>query len=238
MVRRYEALTSELADRSEVVVSLTFRELDRLVGGLPASARTYAAWWSNSRTSQPHSRYWLDAGRRARPDFNAERVTFEISAGAAPRDRARPKRAAVRLAPTGDVETATTRFEWLDAGKVTLDHSAKPVFGRLPAAPGIYRFSLTDAEGRLVGVYVGESDNLFRRMGNYRNPGPTQPTNQRLHARIIEVIEAHGQVTLAVSTTATINDDPLDLSTRPGRLLAENLALVKAARQGLPIENR
>ena len=238
MARRYEALTEELMGRTEPVVTLTFAELDRLVGGLPRSARTYQAWWPNTRTGQPHSRFWLDAGRRAKPDFNAERVAFEIGGASAPRqNRTSSTRAPVSLKPTGDVEAGTIRLEWLNAGTITLDRSDKPVFGRLPTDPGVYRFSFTDADGQLVGVYVGESDNLARRMGNYRNPGPTQPTNQRLHARILEILAAGGGAALTVATAASIDDDALDLAGKPARLLAENLALVRAAQQRLPIEN-
>jgi len=237
---RYEALTAALKGRTEPVVTFTFGELDRLVGGLPPSARTHPAWWSNSRTSRPHSRFWLDAGRRARPDFNAERVTFELGAETAPAPRQKrfgPTRVPAQLEPTGDAETGTIRFEWLDAGTIDLDSSNKPVFDRLPSEPGVYRFSFTDADGRLVGVYVGESDNLARRMGHYRNPGPTQPTNQRIHARILQVLGAGGDAALAVATTASIDKDALDFTSRPARLLAENLALARAAQQQLPIEN-
>ena len=49
-----------------------------------------------------------------------------------------------------------------------------PVLG---VRPGIDRFEVPDSDGSEVGTYIGESDNLERRMGNYRNPGPTQPTN-------------------------------------------------------------
>jgi hypothetical protein len=55
MGSRYEALTSHLAGRPDAVIELTFAELDRLVGGLPESARRHQAWWSNSRRSQPHA---------------------------------------------------------------------------------------------------------------------------------------------------------------------------------------
>lgn len=74
----YEALTAKLIAHSEPNVVLTFDELDQIVSGLPASARKYQPWWTNSRSSQPHSRAWLDAGRRAKPDFTAECTTFRL----------------------------------------------------------------------------------------------------------------------------------------------------------------
>ncbi|MCP3881822.1 MAG: hypothetical protein GY701_26045 [Sulfitobacter sp.] len=243
MASKYEALTDMLRSRSEPVVELTFRELGRLVVGLPASALKHAAWWSNTYESQPHSRYWLDAGRRAQPDFNGQRVRFETGAASTPKPRStRPtKRGATHrvapLVPTGDIEQATVCFEWLEAGHVTLDPSNKPAFPQLPAQPGIYRFRLTDPSAGLVGVYIGESESVSRRMRNYRNPGPTQPTNQRMHARIRDVLSSGGSTTLAVCLEAMIDDEALDLSTRPARLLAENTALVHAERRGEPVEN-
>jgi hypothetical protein len=66
----------------------------------------------------------------------------------------------------------------------------------MPSSPAVYRLTL----GYLTGHerhYVGESDNLARRMGNYRHPGPTQPTNQRLHKRVVDTISGGAQVQLA-----------------------------------------
>jgi hypothetical protein len=82
-------------------------------------------------------------------------------------------------------------------------------------------------------VYIGESDNLRRRLsGNYRNPGSDQQTNQRVNALFREQLGAGGTVTLAVATAATLwlseVEQPLDLKRNAGRLLAENAALVPA----------
>src|SRR5690348_2063298 len=75
---RYDALTEILIARNEPRVTLTFDELDAIVGGLPPSARAYRAWWANNRGSQPHARAWLDAGRRATPDFGAGLASFVV----------------------------------------------------------------------------------------------------------------------------------------------------------------
>jgi len=72
----YEALTDFLLTKNETVVTVTLPELDRIVGGLPASAHKHSAWWANSRRSHDHAKYWLDAHRQAKPDFNAGRVRF------------------------------------------------------------------------------------------------------------------------------------------------------------------
>jgi hypothetical protein len=234
---KYEVLTTFLVERSEPVVEVTFAELDRMVGGLPTSARNHAAWWANSRTGQPHARYWLDAKRRATPDFNGERVRFEVGVETSPSARAPRPGAAPTLTATGETVEASVRFEWLAAGHVVVDASGKPMFPSVPARPGVYRFALANSDGSSLGIYIGESDNLLRRMGNYRNPGPTQPTNQRMNARFIEVLREDGLVAVAIAVEVTVDGDTLDLAAKPARLLAENAALVRAHQAGLLVEN-
>lgn len=75
---RYAQLTPFLLAKQEPQVTLTFDELDSIVGGLPNSARQHSAWWANSAASQPHAKYWLDAGRRAAPDFKGKKVVFTL----------------------------------------------------------------------------------------------------------------------------------------------------------------
>jgi hypothetical protein len=244
VARDYEALTGYLRVRSEPVVVVSFAELDRVVGGLPASARKYSAWWANSRHSQPHAFAWLDAGRRATPVLTSGQVRFElgpetrhttgrrtVGSAVVSRQRAAP------LTPLGEAVQVDVGFDWLDAASVELDASDQPVFAGLPARPGIYRFAFTASSGELCGVYVGETDNLARRMTGYRNPGPAQATNQRLHHKIRQIIHDGGSARLAVATEVQVAGQPVDLSLRPARLLAENAALITAYQQHLPTEN-
>lgn len=239
MASRYEALTRVLAMSTEPVVVMTFAELDGIVGALPASARKCVAWWANSSSAQPHARYWLDANRRAIPDLRSERVRFELGVEPALTSKAAVDRRdrETDLLPTGEAVTTTVRFAWSAAGSVLLDSTSKPAMPKLPARPGIYRFTLRDDEDEIVGVYIGESDNLARRMGNYRNPGSGQPTNQRVNQRILVTLEHGGSVELAVAVEVTADGEDLDLARRPARLLAENLALIQANQAAVPVEN-
>jgi len=76
---RYAQLTPLLLSHSAAQVALSFDELDKVVvGGLPNSAKQYPAWWANNASSQPHSKFWLDAGRRATPDFKGKRTVFTL----------------------------------------------------------------------------------------------------------------------------------------------------------------
>ncbi|MCC5951820.1 MAG: hypothetical protein JJU45_06950 [Acidimicrobiia bacterium] len=253
MSSKYEAITKRLTDATEPVVVLTFGELDRLVGGLPTSARRQSAWWANSRTSHDHARYWLDAERRATPDFNAGRVRFEFGAETvgepqAERPRTEPPRSdAARKRSRGGADagrhdlsaqmTSTIAFEWTAGGSVTLDDAGTPVVPELPTRPGIYRFDLTDVGGVLGGVYIGESDNLSRRVGAYRSPGKNQATVRRINGRIRDVLGDGGSAEVAVVFEATFDDEPLDLALAPARLLVGSAALIGLLRRGYPVEN-
>lgn len=75
---RYDALTAALLARKDARVTLSFDELDAIVGGLPNSAKTYNAWWANNASSQAHAKVWLDARRRAKPDFRARHTVFTL----------------------------------------------------------------------------------------------------------------------------------------------------------------
>ena len=76
---RYAQLTLRLLSSQESQVALSFEELDAIVeGGLPNSAKQYGAWWANNASSQPHAKFWLDAGRRASPDFKGKRTVFTL----------------------------------------------------------------------------------------------------------------------------------------------------------------
>ena len=113
---------------------------------------------------------------------------------------------------------------------VTLDGSGKPAFDVLDSVPGLYRMTLTGGALDRPQIYIGESDNLNRRSGNYRNPGAGQQTSLRINALLREHLDRGGQVSLAVMTTATRwvagEELPWDLTRKAGRLLAENAALV------------
>ncbi len=57
-------------------VHMTFAEIDRLVGGLPRSARTYREWWAN-HANNPQAKAWLGAGRQVESvDLGRQTVEF------------------------------------------------------------------------------------------------------------------------------------------------------------------
>lgn len=130
----------------------------------------------------------------------------------------------------------SVELTWTVAQPAVLESGAI-AFPTLPAAAGIYRFRVTHAKG-VTHAYVGETDNLRRRMAGYRNPGPSQLTNQRVNALLRTALKAAaGTVEVATATDAriTVNgaDVHVDLSSKSQRLLLESAALVEAEHQGV-----
>jgi hypothetical protein len=81
-VAKYDPLFEHLYRADKGPIELSFAEIDRLVGGLPASARRYTAWWSNepARSSHVQAAAWREAGRQVvQVDLNAQRVRFSAA---------------------------------------------------------------------------------------------------------------------------------------------------------------
>ncbi len=80
MTSKYDGLADYLAAIGAATITLTFAEVETIVGPLPVAARSLVAWWgatANGRYANPHALHWWDAGYSAdRPDFAAQTVTF------------------------------------------------------------------------------------------------------------------------------------------------------------------
>ena len=61
-MRKYRPLGDYLVKQHEVTVSLTFQQIEQILGfALPPSAYTHRAWWANS-LSHPQAGSWLNVG--------------------------------------------------------------------------------------------------------------------------------------------------------------------------------
>jgi hypothetical protein len=177
------------------------------VGGLPPTAYDTRQWWANSSSS--HAQSWRDADWHIDyVDFRRQRVRYTSGrVGGSYRDRGhRPAREAAALVAETDAAELDVRvhMSWQRAGQVALDTRATWCF--LPCRAR--RASIGSPRRVHPGsnsVYVGESDDLRNRSNHYRRPGPTQPTNQGIHAELQAHLRSGGQVTVAVVTTATID---------------------------------
>ncbi len=80
MTSKYDRLADHLATSGAATTTLTFAEVEAVVGPLPQQARRTPDWWgatSAGRYFHPHAVNWRQAGYVAdRPDFAAETVTF------------------------------------------------------------------------------------------------------------------------------------------------------------------
>ncbi|MFC8502481.1 hypothetical protein ACFUC1_08980 [Pedococcus sp. NPDC057267] len=240
---KYDGLRDRLASSDELQLRLTFETVDALVGGLPPSARSLRTWWANSSHSQALA--WRSAGWHVQTvDLAGRNVTFArgVVGGTYSLSRMAPASRNSHGGPELERETteavdARLSFNWSYVGIVKLDAGGKVAFPQVPRQPGLYRITLT-REGARTRVYIGESDNLHRRLaGNYRSPGATQHTSLRVNAELREHLGARGvaSVEVALEASLALGDEPLtslNLGRKAARLLAENLAISLAEAGG------
>jgi hypothetical protein len=150
-------------------------------------------------------------------------------------DNAVGARAASKAESTSGIagESVALRFRWRDIGDVVLDPAAKLAFPRAAAEPGIYRLEVDHAE---ASVYFGEASDLRRRFGQYRNPGPSQQTNQRLNDLLGRVLANSGRCRVSVVEVqwfeGKFREVDLDLRLKAARVLVESAAIVLARSDG------
>ena len=75
---KYEPLKRYLEATGETSVSLSFEQIEQILGSpLPASARKHPAWWSNSPAGHVNAQAWLDAGYHSEQvDLAGARLVF------------------------------------------------------------------------------------------------------------------------------------------------------------------
>jgi len=120
------------------------------------------------------------------------------------------------------------QLSWKPTGIIVLDEAAKLRFPKADTIPGLYRFRTRTKQGR-SSLYIGESDNLSRRFGNYRNPGPTQQTSLRINQFLTDLLTSGGEVSVSLAMKAAIDTAggriPVDFSDKNIRRLFECLAI-------------
>lgn len=115
-------------------------------------------------------------------------------------------------------------LRWLPIGQLSLDDSNRVRLPTVDATAGLYKFSAYYPDGRLAN-YIGESENLRRRFGNYRHPGPTQQTSLRINAWLKKLMSDNGKVLIAIATQVILDGVEADLSKKAVRRLFENMAI-------------
>ena len=131
-------------------------------------------------------------------------------------------------------------FEWKHVGAVSVERDGKLVFPKTNSFPTVYRFDFVGLQ-RLE-TYVGETDNLSRRLQHYRTPGPTQRTNQRLNEKMQRAISGGLIVSLSklgspVHVELGNNKRAADMSLKHERVLLEHAAICDAYERGFTVLN-
>jgi hypothetical protein len=130
------------------------------------------------------------------------------------------------------------RLKWRPLGRITLDGSGKPRFPGAATEPGLYRFRIR-VVGGIESNYIGETDNIRRRFGNYRNPGPRQQTSLRINRVLSDHLRAGSEISVAVAEEVWIENERgkarADLNRKSLRRLFENFAL--AVEQASEVES-
>lgn len=152
------------------------------------------------------------------------------------RGRARATPLAPASQPPLDEHTCLIGLRWKSAGHLTLDKKGKIVAPRLEEKSGLYSIRMINADG-IERRYIGESDSLRRRFGNYRNPGPTQSTSIRINAQIINLLCGGGAAVVMIATDLWLGHESavldIDLREKSVRRLFENLAISLDASRGI-----
>ncbi len=73
--RKYRPLGEFLAKSGRDTLTLTFKKIDSLVGGLPKSASVHREWWAN-HAGNSQAIGWLSAGYDVEPDQSRKTATF------------------------------------------------------------------------------------------------------------------------------------------------------------------
>ena len=105
---KYEPLATHLRESGKTVVSMTFDEIERVIGAaLPASAFRHRAWWSNNPANSVITYAWLKAGyKTADVNMPGRKLVFRRAAQAGPLPKAgngRPGRESAEAPESADV---------------------------------------------------------------------------------------------------------------------------------------
>ena len=131
-------------------------------------------------------------------------------------------------------------FDWAAVGDIHRSPARRLIIPEVAAGPGIYRFRISGGTG--AEVYIGESENLRRRMSANYASTHTGQTNVRVREWLHGNLDADRSVELAIVCNAVlaIDGEPIaaDLRQADTRLLIENAALILARRAGDRVQNR
>ena len=252
MSKKYAALGDYLDTQTDNEVSLSFEQIEEILRGrLPESASVYDAWWSNSPVAGRHNDVWLTRGwETSGLDRKAGTVRFArslsprtMAANPKPRTRSAipPSSASLETAPVAASNNVMFSFEWKELGEIMLDMEGGLVFPAVTLGAGLYRIRIVlDGRSRF---YVGESQSLRRRFGNYRAGPPGQKTSYRIHHLLKDALAEGAQIAVDIVTDGvalTINGSGIspNLADKATRRMIEHAAIVATGGTDVELANK
>lgn len=246
MSKKYAALGDYLAAQTDNEIGLGFEQIEEILRGrLPESASVYDAWWSNSPIAGRHNDVWLSRGwetvglNRKAGTVRFARLLSSRTIAANPKPRtptAIPSSSPpLETAPVAASNSITLSFEWKELGEIVLDMVGGLVFPAVTLGAGLYRIRIVlDGRSRF---YVGESQSLRRRFGNYRAGPPGQKTSYRIHHLLKDALAEGAQIAVDIVTDGvalTINGAAIspDLADKATRRMIEHAAIVATGGNG------
>lgn len=216
-------------------VTLSWRELEDVVGGMPQSSIDHQAWWGGDR---PHTRAWRAAGYQVATRTPGVEVRF-VRVASDPPPRAEP---AVPLAPSAQIvrEGATARVILVSCAKQKTrepkparDLYTSPRFRKARAyaeASGAQWFILSAAHGLVAphdwlapyDLYLGDTDTSYRSAWGEWVAERLELALGGLSGRLVEIhagAEYVAPVRAALESRGATVELPLD-GLRTGELLA------------------
>jgi|WetSurMetagenome_2_1015567.scaffolds.fasta_scaffold66442_3 hypothetical protein len=100
---KYDPLTSFLAGDGSDEISMSFAQIERVLGfPLPPASRAHRAWWSNNASNSVMTKAWLAAGYVSEQvDMAGERLTFRKATAVGPKPGVTESAAPPYLATSG-----------------------------------------------------------------------------------------------------------------------------------------
>lgn len=226
-------VTFETSGRYEWNTS--FKAVEKILGfKLPPSARRYPEWWANenfSYTSKSQCKAWAQADwKTAHVNINGETVTFISQART-------PKRVTHKVSSK---QSLKLEYQWQSLGEIYLDHKDRLKFPDVTDMAAVYKLNIETKNG--LHHYIGETDNLRRRVQGYRTPGPTQPTNKRLRTIMTDALIAHKIVSIDVlhmsqKQAGQSAEFAFGMGNKFVRRLFENAAILNSLKSGHTLLN-
>lgn len=237
---KYDPLFRFFHEETKNRITRSFEEIERIVGfKLPESAKSYPAWWRNTKLGHSQSDAWLANGWKIselsisrqivtfeRERSSKKRITKNIKSNPQPHHTPSLNLSVASVSPLTEV---SLKMIWHSLGPVVQNSGGKLEMPPAPTAPAIYRFRiLKDGQEER---YIGETINIRRRLYHYINPGPSQTTNVRVNALFHSAVDNNATIEIDVVLDGVflgienMRTAP-DLKDKATRRLLENAAIL------------